>query len=692
MKRTSLYLFLCGALLFLGALIPTAPADPGLAGTPDYAAKVTPPLNTPATTGQETALQEQYQNYRNVDADYRHAGPEALERWQDWKWGLRIHWGLYCMYNTRESWIIKERFADKDFLKEYYTSYQRFNPVGFDADEWMAILQRAGMKYFSFTTKHHEGFCMWPTKTTQRGLFKNPDGSYKDVVNNFSIMDAPYKKDIVGALVKSARSHGLGVSLYFSHIDWHDWDFGWDKLSTWNDGKFNTKADDPQRWAAALKKERDQLTELLTWYGPIDTLCLDMSWPKEAQEDINDLARMVRKLQPGIMMRNRGIGDYGDYETPERNVPEDPSKVKRPWQVIYPGGTNFSYKANDTYKSKEWLLESLIDIVAKGGNFQVGFGPAPDGTWPPEMIAMVNYVGDWLKVNGEAIYATRPYLRYHEGEDLRFTRSKDKKYLYVISLKWPGETLNTHMVLARPGSKIRMIGVDEDLPWTQDEVKGLTIQIPTSDAAKKTCAQAYAFKIESDDWAKLEGKLPQAQPLAVKGNSRKKGKSGGQGKSRVDAAAVLPIVKLNPGALGINFQPREAAVPKGFLADYGEALDDRGNGQRYGWSADHTAQTRRRGADGVSNTFCHFLKGANWRIAVADGRYAVTVGVGDAGFESTNTIDVAGVHFCRELTLDREVREITRTVEVKGGVLTIDCGESQPRSTKITYAIIEKTR
>ena len=110
--------------------------------------------------------------------------------------------------------------------------------------------------------------------------------------------------------------------------------------------------------------------------------------------------------------------------------------------MIYPCGSGFSYKKHDTYKSREWVLESLIDIVAKGGNFQVGFGPDPNGKWPPEMIDRVSYVGDWLKVNGECIYATRPYFRYHEGKDLRFTRSKDKSVVYVISLKWPGETLD----------------------------------------------------------------------------------------------------------------------------------------------------------------------------------------------------------------------------------------------------------
>jgi alpha-L-fucosidase len=462
---------------------------------------------------EEEALQQRYASYRKVDPDYRHAGEVALERWMDWKWGLRIHWGLYCMFDGSESWIITKHSNDKQWQQNYYASYQQFNPQGFDADEWMNIMQQAGMKYFSFTAKHHEGFCMWPTKTLQKGFRKGPDGAYEDVIDHYSIAETPFKRDIVAELVKAGRAHELGVSLYYSHIDWHDWDFAWDNRNFWYDPTF-TKKSQPERWAAFIQKERDQITELLTWYGPIDTLCLDINWPKEAQEDCNDIARLARKLQPNVMLRNRGIDDYGDYETPEGSIPSDPNNMKRPWQVIYPCGTGFSYKKNDTYKSREWVLESLVDIVAKGGNFQVGFGPDPDGKWPKEMIDRVSYVGDWLKVNGECIYATRPYLRYHEGTDLRFTRSKDKTFVYVISLRWPGETLNTRMVKAKEGSKIRMLGVNGELKWRQDAT-GLTIELPKElqDEAKRPCRQAHAFKIESQPWETFSSSLPDEPSL-----------------------------------------------------------------------------------------------------------------------------------------------------------------------------------
>ncbi len=431
-----------------------------------------------------------------VDPSYRHAPQAAIEDFKDRKFGIRIHWGLYCMIGSDASWALAG--ANKQFWDMYNVLYQFFNPTGFDADGWMDLFGRGGVKYFTFTTKHHDGFSMWPTRTTHESIKLTPKGmSYGGVENvekvmqSYSIQDGPYKKDIVRSVVEAGRKRGMGIGLYYSHVDWHDPAFAWDPFNLYYDPNF-TQESDPARWQTFIDHEREQVRELMSDYGKIDYLDFDIGWPRAAAQDVAEITMMARKLQPNVIVRDRGIGAYGDYHTPEREIPGGPSQ--KFWKVIYPCGEAFSYLPNDLYKPAEWIVESLIGITAKGGNFEVGFGPMPSGEWPQEMVDRLKYTGDWLRVNGEAIYSTRPRKVFREGKNVWFTSSKDCRYVYAISIGWPGETFTTQAVQAAKGSQIMMLGVNQPLVWRQDG-STLSVTIPPSVVNHKPCQQAFAFKI-----------------------------------------------------------------------------------------------------------------------------------------------------------------------------------------------------
>jgi len=483
---------------------------------------------TPAQLAEERRLQEDYPGYRGVDADYLHAGKEALERWQDWKFGLRLHWGVYALLpdgygdtlEERPHWKCSWPLARHDLAWQgaYHQLWRFFLPSDYDADRWARMMVRGGFKFFVITTKHHDGFSLYDTKTRvrRRFVYSGPKaGTIEDCDLPYSIMENAYGKDLIGPLIEAGHRHKLGVGLYFSHIDWYDADFRMDRWNPLRDGEYSPQTD-PDGWARFAARHRQQILELLTNYGRIDMLSLDMhlapagksiaALEGPARSAIIETIKQARQLQPQVLLRHRGIGPYGDYSTPESHIPEGPDAwnqhqgyalADKPWQVIHPLGNYFAWEANEkTLRPKEWIVESLIDIVAKGGNFMVGVGPNADGQFHPAVIERFEYAGRWLRVNGEAIYATRPWQYWKEGEMIRYTRSKDGRYVYAIALQWPGRQLTLSRPRATTGSKIFLLGVNEPLEWHQDSAH-LTITIPDhlqhEDA--RPCPQAWAFRI-----------------------------------------------------------------------------------------------------------------------------------------------------------------------------------------------------
>jgi alpha-L-fucosidase len=435
-----------------------------------------------------------------LDPDYRHASAAAVEAWQDRKYGMRIHWGPYTVLGLEASWPLNR--APKDFRLLYSTLYEVFNPTDFIADEWAALAQRAGMTYFVFTAKHHDGFCMFDTRTKTKAWRRVPGASYGPGIGpveesfiSYSIANAPYKEDIVRELTRAFRKRGLGVGLYYSFIDWNDPNFRWDKPSMYYDPNYSLETD-PEGWHLFTQRQGEQLRELATNYGKIDHFSFDGYWPETAWRELIASLKEIRALQPDVVMKGN-IGPYGDWTGKEGWEPGDPSGelIGKPWEIIVRLGTCSAYTPNSTYRSKEWLVNTLTDIVAHGGNVMLSIAPMANGRFPQETIERLEYAGDWLRVNGEAIYKTRPWNVIKEGADVRYTRSKDGRYVYAISLKQPGKQLKLTSVRAVEVSKINMLGLRGGLHWRQGP-DGLIIDVPETRPSKQACA----FRIEAQPY------------------------------------------------------------------------------------------------------------------------------------------------------------------------------------------------
>ena len=444
-----------------------------------------------------------------VDPDYQHAPPAAVERWRDWKFGMRIHFGVYSVLSLDASVALVGSSAE--FQKIYFTLYEVFNPTAFDADHWAGLAERAGMKYFVMPTRHADGFSMYDTKTRVKSIRRLPTsyakgyepgiGPTEPCFINYSVMDTPFKKDIVGALVAAFRKRDMGIGLYFNWTDFHDPDYRGDNRSPFYEAGYSRESH-PEEWNRFMQRVYDSVREICTQYGKLDILSFDQGLPASAKPEVVKIVKMARSLQPDAMMRNRGIGSYADYSNPEHWVPNgfsDPRVAGIAWEAIDHLTKVWAYEVNDEFKSNEWLLSMLIDVVSKGGNFMPGVSPLPNGTFPQEIVERLEYAGNWLKVNGEAIYETRPWNVFNDGNDIRFTRTKDGEHVYAISLKWPGETLTLRSLRARQGSQVTMMGVDTPLKWRQDR-DGLVIKIPDAIAQNKPCTQAYVFKIEAQPY------------------------------------------------------------------------------------------------------------------------------------------------------------------------------------------------
>ena len=422
---------------------------------------------------------------------------KTLQEWQDWKFGLFIHWGTYSQWGIVESWSLcpedrsftSVRPHDKsyfEYVKEYENLKTTFNPGKFNPSKWADAAKDAGMKYVVFTTKHHDGFNMYDTKFTD---YKITD------------KDCPYSQnknaDITKALFDAFRVKGLKTGAYYSISDWHCNDYWWDYFPP--QGRFINYSIQkyPDRWKRLNDFIDNQLNELTSKYGKLEMLWFDLcDVSNEGAVDWPRFEKTIRGNQPGAMMVARHQYNICEnYRTPEQKIPE--KALDYPWETCMTMADQWSYKPNDNYKSTYQIIQFLVQIVSRGGNFLLNVGPGPDGEIDPTAYQRLKEIGKWMKVNGEAIYETKPIEPYKETK-LAFTAKENQVYAFYLPIenekKIPAKVA-IETICPVKGSEVYLLGYNKPLKW-EPNGKGVIIDIPESLQKNPPCEHAWAFKFK----------------------------------------------------------------------------------------------------------------------------------------------------------------------------------------------------
>ena len=435
-----------------------------------------------------------------------------LDQWQDWKFGFMMHWGAYSQWGVIESWSICSEdiaickrpagISYTDYKAKYEDLPKTFNPIGFDPEVWATIAKNAGMRYMVFTTKHHDGFCMFNTQQTD----------YRITAPDVPFHTNP-RANVAKEVFAAFRKEDFGIGVYFSKPDWHNNDYWAPEWATPNrDVNYDTRRY-PERWQNFVGYAHRQVHELTSEYGSVDILWLDGGWvspyynpdaiiggrevPWPQNIDMPGMAAIARKNQPGLIVVDRTEGGaYENYRTPEQTVPKEP--LPYPWETCMTLGDSWSYKPDDNYKSAREIIHLLTDIVAKGGNLLLNVGPDGVGELPSEAVLRMTEIGNWMQVNGEAIYATRPVAPYRDGNTC-FTRLKDGT-VYATYLLKEGEAVPTSIrfkrIVPASGSSVTLLGSNDKIKWHSHS--GITeIELPESARNQFAGAYALSFRISA---------------------------------------------------------------------------------------------------------------------------------------------------------------------------------------------------
>ena len=343
-------------------------------------------------------------------------------------------------------------------------------------------MAQAGMKYMIFTTKHHDGFCMFDSRYTDYTIARH------------AFKDNP-KRDVLRHVLDAFREKGFMTGTYFSKPDWHSQYYWWDVYPKKGRNVNYPIKKHAWRWEQFKQYTYNQMEEILSRYGKVDILWMDGGWVcKQNGQDIDmpRIAQMARRQQPGLIMVDRTIhGEYENYQTPERTIPE--TQLNYPWESCIPLSDDWGWVPRPRWKTPEKVINTLIEIVAKGGNLVLGVGPTPEGLIQPEATERLKKIGQWLNENGKAIYNTVPTEQYQDG-NVWFTKSKDNSKTYVIYMldentKLPAEiSWSGHQ--PKQGTKATLLGNGKKLSTRQKGNKTV-VKLP-----KRLKQQSFAMEIE----------------------------------------------------------------------------------------------------------------------------------------------------------------------------------------------------
>jgi alpha-L-fucosidase len=393
------------------------------------------------------------------------------------KFGMFIHWGPYSLASVEASWPIMRPSAEFKITEQDYRALpHRFNPAQFDADALVELAKSAGQRYMVFTTKHHDGFCMFDSDFT----------SYK-------ITNTPYKKDIVEQLALACRNQKMTLGFYYSPPDMNHPGFrdtSKPASENWN-GEPTREA-----WPIYLSYMELQLRELLTRYGDVALIWFDGLY-NQRKFDGHRIQRAIEALQSQTLINNR-IGVPGDFETPEQFLPASipikgktldwahhdagtkPDYVPTPeefrlWETCMTINNTWAYNANDhKFKSAQHLIRTLVEVASRGGNFLLNVGPGPDGTIQPEFQDRLKAIGKWMDRNGDSIYGTT----YGPIQGVPAVRTTAKgQDVFVHLFDWPGTTLDLTSVTLPKLRSVSFLATGQPLDFRQES--GLKITLPS---------------------------------------------------------------------------------------------------------------------------------------------------------------------------------------------------------------------